>query len=1026
MIPVKLILEGLYSYQKKQEIDFRTLCGAGLFGIFGAVGSGKSSVLEALTFALYGRTDRLNQAGDNRYYNMMNLKSDELLIDFEFESGPDQTPYRALVQAKRNRRRFEEVNTPDRRAFRKTAGAWQAIGLDELEAAVGLSYENFKRTIIIPQGRFQEFLQLGTRDRTQMMKELFHLQRFELFRPTATLLARTQAELQNVEGQLQQLEQVNPEVLKEQETQLKVVQEKTTQLHSRLQKWEQEEASLRELQRLSAALQKARTQLAEKEKQRPQMEQRQKELDRYEICKNQFAFPLEQVQQGQQSLEKQQVALHQLEQKLQKTQEQEARLTVELEKLKPAYEQREHMKLKAADLEVLQGIRQSTLRSQQQKERLQKGEQVVQEVELEWQRRQEEKTALDKAIKQLKEVRPDLLQLSQAQQWHRQQVGLQKDLEGVAKQLKQKKAEHSREEAHLQTLQRKPLFADYQGTADVAGLRTHLVQQKEKIQNRLKALQKQGEEQRLQAQLQTFSEHLQDGTPCPLCGAESHPHRYSATEAGERLQRLEQEQLSLEKEQRNIEVLSAELVELDSRLRHALKAQEEVQQRQKDLQAQMEAEQKAFKWPQWKEAAAVEKALAQVQQADKELRQKEHLQEQLQKQLEQGSRDKERYRSEVEKIKQALAGETATLVHLRAQLKQESEEGTARLSETELKVEQERLMKEYQRLEQEHQRKTAALHAQQQESAALKGRAAADRRHLQELEKDLAQRREALLRQVADSPFADLGEVRQVLALGLDIPAEKARLTTFWEDWRKEEHSLKSLEQELGQRTYQAEVHQALQEHLKAARAELEQQHKEEGRLNEALRKLREALSSQKKLMQQAEKLRERAEHLGTLKQLFNGSGFVSYISSVYLQNLCAAANERFFHLTRQQLSLELTPDNNFEVRDFLNGGKVRSVKTLSGGQTFQAALCLALALADNIQQITRSNQNFFFLDEGFGSLDKEALAVVFDTLKALRQENRTVGLISHVEEMQQEVEVHLRVENHEEQGSIIRSSWTT
>src|SRR5690606_41887335 len=64
----------------------------------------------------------------------------------------------------------------------------------------------------------------------------------------------------------------------------------------------------------------------------------------------------------------------------------------------------------------------------------------------EWQRRQEEKTALDKAIKQLKEVRPDLLQLSQAQQWHRQQGSLQKDLEGVAKQLKQKKEEHSRED----------------------------------------------------------------------------------------------------------------------------------------------------------------------------------------------------------------------------------------------------------------------------------------------------------------------------------------------------------------------------------------------------------------------------------------------------------------------------------------------------------------------------------------------------------------------------------------------------
>jgi energy-coupling factor transporter ATP-binding protein EcfA2 len=93
-----------------------------------------------------------------------------------------------------------------------------------------------------------------------------------------------------------------------------------------------------------------------------------------------------------------------------------------------------------------------------------------------------------------------------------------------------------------------------------------------------------------------------------------------------------------------------------------------------------------------------------------------------------------------------------------------------------------------------------------------------------------------------------------------------------------------------------------------------------------------------------------------------------------------------------------------------MNGGKTRSVKTLSGGQTFQAALSLALALADNIQQITASNQNFFFLDEGFGSLDKESLAVVFDTLKSLRRETRMVGIISHVEEMQQEIEVHLRM----------------
>jgi exonuclease SbcC len=63
-------------------------------------------------------------------------------------------------------------------------------------------------------------------------------------------------------------------------------------------------------------------------------------------------------------------------------------------------------------------------------------------------------------------------------------------------------------------------------------------------------------------------------------------------------------------------------------------------------------------------------------------------------------------------------------------------------------------------------------------------------------------------------------------------------------------------------------------------------------------------------------------------------------------------------------------------------------------------------------------------LDEGFGSLDKESLDVVFETLKSLRKENRIVGVISHVEEMQQEIDTHLRIVNDEEIGSRVCRSW--
>ena len=235
---------------------------------------------------------------------------------------------------------------------------------------------------------------------------------------------------------------------------------------------------------------------------------------------------------------------------------------------------------------------------------------------------------------------------------------------------------------------------------------------------------------------------------------------------------------------------------------------------------------------------------------------------------------------------------------------------------------------------------------------------------------------------------------------------------------------LEQLHKEIGERVYDEEAYGKLLTDITALSEQVKVKNREQGEITGLLRKLQEDLNSISSIREEMGKLEARDENIKTMKSLFKASGFVNYISTVYLQNLCNAANDRFFRLTRQQLSLEITPDNAFQVRDFMNDGKVRSIKTLSGGQTFQASLALALSLADNIQQITRSNQNFFFLDEGFGSLDKESLGVVFDTLKTLRRENRIVGVISHVEEMQQEIEAHLLIENDPERGSMIRRSW--
>ena len=83
MLPVKLTLEGIYSYRERQTIDFTRLTEARLFGIFGPVGSGKSTILEAMIYAIYGTIDRLN---NDVKYNVMNLQSDRLFVDFEFRA----------------------------------------------------------------------------------------------------------------------------------------------------------------------------------------------------------------------------------------------------------------------------------------------------------------------------------------------------------------------------------------------------------------------------------------------------------------------------------------------------------------------------------------------------------------------------------------------------------------------------------------------------------------------------------------------------------------------------------------------------------------------------------------------------------------------------------------------------------------------------------------------------------------------------------------------------------------------------
>ncbi|WJH33022.1 SMC family ATPase [Paenibacillus sp. CC-CFT747] len=178
MKPISLTLSGLQSYREKQEIDFTALCGAGVFGIFGPTGSGKSSILDAMTLALYGKVERASGGTQG----IMNHAENTLSVAFVFELSHAGGPLRFKVERQFKRGGEVSVNNTVSR-FIRYEGEEPVVMADKVadvnqkvQQVLGLSMTDFTRAVVLPQGKFAEFLALGGKERRQMLQRLFHLE----------------------------------------------------------------------------------------------------------------------------------------------------------------------------------------------------------------------------------------------------------------------------------------------------------------------------------------------------------------------------------------------------------------------------------------------------------------------------------------------------------------------------------------------------------------------------------------------------------------------------------------------------------------------------------------------------------------------------------------------------------------------------------------------------------------------------------------------------------------------------------
>lgn len=281
-----------------------------------------------------------------------------------------------------------------------------------------------------------------------------------------------------------------------------------------------------------------------------------------------------------------------------------------------------------------------------------------------------------------------------------------------------------------------------------------------------------------------------------------------------------------------------------------------------------------------------------------------------------------------------------------------------------------------------------------------------------------------------EQALAESGMAADAFAAARHTEEEIDRLRTELEQARRARQETEALYHQLSEQQKSAPVPGCMPGQLEQALEEQEQRRKA---LNDARTRITGRLNANRSTMadvrtagQRLEKAQKRQQLIQQLDATANGklSGglgkqkFEQYVLATYFADAVEAANQRLFAMTGGRYQLECHQMTAAETQaaldlDVLDNytGKLRSVGSLSGGETFQAALALALGLSDVIQNYAGGVElDVLFVDEGFGTLDAESLEQAVATLHSLVQGRRMVGIISHVPELKSRIENQLVV----------------
>lgn len=998
MKPIKLSIEGVFSYRTRQEIDFTKLSSEGIFGIFGNTGSGKSSIVEAIIFALYGKIERVS----GKQIDLINLQSNKAVIDFEFEvSGK---AYRVVV----NLTRTSSGHSTKKLFYQKQEGQYRAME-EKIsgEQLTGLSYDNFCRVVIIPQGKFQDFLTLTSGERTKMLKEIFpSLKKYDLSNTLRAMREETEGMQKEKMGQLNSYSEYTIEALNERKEQYAVVEQQYKDLEILIKNLKEDLDSRKTLfdafkkqEELSQNFNRLKLNEENISALKDRLDQYRKTNRVFGSLLTKYDDLLLRKKRTSDLFSELSLQVADLEKKKQSLEEELAALQKENEQTPLQQQEADNLKTLAdlRELESTMAILDTKMRDEQK--RLENGKACVAAEENKKQNKEKEIADKESRLLNAEEFRS-------VRDWFAKNQRLNEDLARLRKEnqdLCKKKADCLAP------------FGDISPDNPEAELQQRLQDTEEQISKAENLLS----DYNVKQALCQYSKALSSNEPCPLCGSLSHPHPAELADVDEHLKQIKSTIRDLKARK---ETLEKAVSSLDFYSKQIQSKQEQINSLQQDI----ETHKRQFVWANYLGKSSLE--ITQMENEDirlqNELKELRSALAAIDRNIRKYSEALKQIENSVEQSRNALTKHQGRKEELGKNLSEEFVLQYAQVDVNQLNEQRQKLLAVLEKRNAVLAEQNAVLSKQNAVLFQREGERNSCKQNLETIIGETDKCESEIERQIACGGFQSLESVRQILSSSFDEDDAQKQIDNFNRQMIEFSSQLAALSEQTSGKDRPAE------ENIKSDEQTLSQKEKEfkscianKGGIEKEINLFETKLSQKTELEKEMKKAEARLDALNKLSQMFKGDKFIQFISTVYLEQLCAKANERLQIITNNKFAIRYW-EENFEVIDNLNSGKTRSLKTLSGGQIFQASLCMALALVDTIRLNSDTREDFFFLDEGFGTQDNESIELIFKSLVSLRQENKIVGLISHSEILKEKISYNIAVRLDQNEGSLIENNY--